>query len=69
MVAICTPVQLLRTATVPKLHRKRILGANVPQNTHAYLEEMINVNRCIYLFYLYELLVGPEGFEPPTKGL
>ena len=68
MVATVLPVQCSRFATVPRLYRKN-------QNEHKGTKEIESVsiqNVAIYFIFLCLLcviLVGPEGFEPPTKGL
>ena len=68
MVATVLPVQCSRFATVLKLYRS---GQNEHKSTKGIESDLIRSTRiyCIFLCLSYLDLVGPEGFEPPTKGL
>ena len=68
IVAILLPVQRLRFGTVPKVYRRARIWRKITKDTQEKYPEF-NHNLFI-VFSLYGLdLVGPEGFEPPTKGL
>ncbi len=68
VVAIVLPVQYSRFATVPELYRNG-------QNEHKSMKgiESVSIQNISINFIFLRLsnltLVGPEGFEPPTKGL
>ena len=62
------PVQCLSLGTVLKLYRKAIFERKAQQRTNNGAVDSIYMS--FILFYLPDsIVVGPEGFEPPTKGL
>ena len=60
----CALFAASRTETIPRLGQMLVLKARIEKG------KMMFSCRYLTLFDIQEIiLVGPEGFEPPTKGL